>query len=432
MSAGASGPNPFLQSGDPVLQDGNVQLVFLNESHISERYAAWFSDPEVTRETRHGAKRFSAEDLASYIRAVRSSDTAVFAILLKGRHVGNISLNDIDRNTGSAEISILIGEKDVWGEGAATTAVRLVCGLAFGSQGLSRVWMGTPVSNAGMIRVAEKCGFVREGTLRGAFVKNGNARDIAQFSMLNPQRRSGARPRFAVLMKYGNIVGLEYLKAFREAGIAPDGVIFKGDSFDQKDKRIVEERTAGKYKPLFTGDVLNGAGWPLYFVPDHNGPEAERILRALRPDALVMAGCDFIQPHILALAPLGTLNCHPGLIPDYRGCSNVEWALFNDDPVAATCHLATARYDHGPIVHQELMPVYKSDRYADVRARMIGHQARVMLAGLRKFLDQPTGRTAPESKGTYYKLIPPAELAAAQAKLENGLYRHAVEAADVV
>lgn len=416
------------KSSGVALAKNDVSLELLTEARANERYASWFSDPDVTRETRHGSRRLSVEEIKAYIRSIRAANrTVAFAILWRGGHVGNISLNDIDWNSGSAEISLLIGEKEAWGKGAATSAVELIRDWALGTCGLFRIWLGTPVTNIGMIRVAEKCGFVREATLRGAFMKDGEVRDVAQFSIVRPSVAAAGRARFTILMKYGNAVGLEYLKAFREAGLAPDGVIFKGDSFDQKDKRILEERTEGKYKPLFSGDALNDLGWPFFFVPDHNGPECERILDRLRPDALVLAGCDIIRANILDKTRFGALNCHPGMIPLYRGCSNVEWSILNDDPVGATVHLCTTKIDHGPVIHWEPMPVYRTDKYSDVRARMVGHQTKVMLEGARRFLAKPAGWNPPEAKGKYYPVIGAAELAQAIAKIDQGTYRHTLQ-----
>ncbi len=415
------------------LHGGDIRLIPLTEAWASERYAAWFTDPEVTEQTRHGSRHLSIDDLKKYIVEVRvSGRTSAFAIMAGGEHVGNISLNDVDWSAGSGEISVLIGEKIAWGRGVATAAVVLVRDWALNTILLRRVWMGTPVSNVGMVRVAEKCGFVREGTLRSAFVKRGEPRDLAQFSIVGPAETNSSRARFTVLMKYGNAVGLEYLKALRAEGLVPDGVIFKGDSFDQKDKRILEERTEGKYKPLFSGDVLNDLGWPFFFVQDHNALECEAILARLRPDALLLAGCDIIRANILEKTRYGALNCHPGKIPFYRGCSNVEWSIFNDDEVGASVHLCTTKIDHGPVIHWEPMPVYRSDKYSDVRARMVGHQTRVMIEGARKFLVKPTGWITPEAKGRYYPVMGPAELTQVVSKIDRGAYRHMSEAGHVL
>ena len=160
-------------------------------THRSVRYASWFNDPLVCRDNRHGAKRYTVAEVKRYIRAVAHSDRDfVFAVRLKAnkKHVGNISLNGISWANRSAEISILIGEKEVWGKGIGSEACQLLLNYAFKELDLHRVSMGMTTRNKPMRRIAKKLGMREEGTFREALAKNGRYLDIIQWALVNSVR----------------------------------------------------------------------------------------------------------------------------------------------------------------------------------------------------------------------------------------------------
>ena len=60
-----------------------------------------------------------------------------------------------------------------------------------------------------------------------------------------------------------------------------------------------------------------------------------------------------LSKDFLAIASNGIINIHPGILPDYRGCSCVEWALLNNDMIGNTAHFMDLNYDTGPIIEIE-------------------------------------------------------------------------------
>ena len=87
--------------------------------------------------------------------------------------VGGIGLElgrDIERR--SAEIGYWLGEA-FWGKGIATDAVRAMTGYGFEVLDLTRVFAVPFASSSASIRVLEKCGYIREGTMRRSAIKGG-------------------------------------------------------------------------------------------------------------------------------------------------------------------------------------------------------------------------------------------------------------------
>ncbi len=176
---------------EPELNGDTIRLEGLSLKHVSQRYTDWFNDKEVCRDNRHGQGDNTLEKTARYVEEVdRSGDKAVFAIInmADGRHVGNISLS-ISWENNSGEISIIIGEKDVWGRGIGLEAYRLVTEYAFETLGLNRVFSGMTSRNKAMIRVAEKNGMLFEGIEKKVFLKDGEYLDIVKYAKSNTKNK---------------------------------------------------------------------------------------------------------------------------------------------------------------------------------------------------------------------------------------------------
>ena len=67
--------------------------------------------------------------------------------------------------------------------GIATASARLVARAGFEDLGLIRIEVMAPVGNAASLRVAEKLGGLREGTLRSKLILPSGATDVAVFGL---------------------------------------------------------------------------------------------------------------------------------------------------------------------------------------------------------------------------------------------------------
>jgi len=75
-------------------------------------------------------------------------------------------------------------DKDHYGRGYATEAVRLILDFAFNEIGFHRVEAGAMPRNIGSTRVLEKVGFVKEGLARGYLQIKGVWEDHYMYAML--------------------------------------------------------------------------------------------------------------------------------------------------------------------------------------------------------------------------------------------------------
>jgi ribosomal-protein-alanine N-acetyltransferase len=75
------------------------------------------------------------------------------------------------------------------GRGYATEAVQLLVDYLFATKKQHRIHLVIVPENAPSCRVAEKCGFVPEGTVRGAFFNDGRNQDVLLYSLLRTDPR---------------------------------------------------------------------------------------------------------------------------------------------------------------------------------------------------------------------------------------------------
>lgn len=79
--------------------------------------------------------------------------------LSDGREIGSVYFRDIDREKGTAEYGIFIGEEDALGCGYGTEAAKLALEYAFVELGLKKVFLRFLADNIGAQRSYEHAGF---------------------------------------------------------------------------------------------------------------------------------------------------------------------------------------------------------------------------------------------------------------------------------
>lgn len=107
--------------------------------------------------------------------------------------------------------------------------------------------------------------------------------------------------------------------------------------------------------PLAT--LCRRLGVPTLTVDDVNGPEVARALRERAPDLILTYHFDqILKAGTIALARLGGINGHPGLLPRHRGPVPTIHALAEGpDAFGMTLHRLAVAIDTGAILAQEVL-----------------------------------------------------------------------------
>ena len=107
------------------------------------------------------------------------------AIVADERVIGSISVErkeDVFRIDGEIGFMLL---GDYWNKGVMTEAVGQMCAVAFHDLSLERITANVFCPNTASMQVLRKNGFVHEGTLKRAVIKNGIIYDLCIFGLTN-------------------------------------------------------------------------------------------------------------------------------------------------------------------------------------------------------------------------------------------------------
>jgi RimJ/RimL family protein N-acetyltransferase len=119
-------------------------------------------------------------------QARRRGEQVEFALVEPHDHdvlLGGGSLNNVDLEQGRAAVGYWLVAR-ARGRGVATHAVRLITRWAFEQLGIARLELTCGPDNHASERVAQRCGFTREGVLRSHMPFKGERRDTVVFSLL--------------------------------------------------------------------------------------------------------------------------------------------------------------------------------------------------------------------------------------------------------
>jgi methionyl-tRNA formyltransferase len=166
---------------------------------------------------------------------------------------------------------------------------------------------------------------------------------------------------------------------------------------------VVTARALRDRSPDMTlGDSSVPEGIDLLFAKDRW--RMEPLLRALEPDLMLCWAFPWKLPQAaLDVAPLGSVNLHPALLPRHRGPIPLSWALREGDGrFGLTWHRMDADLDTGRILAQGSIPIDDDDFEIMDFGPKLGAAAFALLPGvLARIAAGDPGDPQPEEGATW-------------------------------
>jgi methionyl-tRNA formyltransferase len=199
--------------------------------------------------------------------------------------------------------------------------------------------------------------------------------------------------RRVVVFGYGPLA-LASLDSLQHLGVTPAAVVVPGNR-QGADVDLVAAR-------------VRADGWPLLVQPPRSSLYS--FLDALgkfEPELLLVWSYSMLlPPELIGLAPLGAVNVHGGLLPEYRGGHVMNWAIANGErETGATLAYLDEGIDTGPVIAERRFPIEWRDDAASVREKLRG-AGQSLLETWWPRIEAGTAPRQPqdESRARYYRL----------------------------
>lgn len=135
-----------------------------------------------------------------------------------------------------------------------------------------------------------------------------------------------------------------------------------------------------------------------------NSKEFIKEFEKLKPDVILVGSwSEKISQKIAKLPRLGTINCHPSLLPRHRGANPYFWTIFSgEDLTGVTFHYVDEKFDCGDILMQEAVTIDLNMTSGELRDRCSKY-AQGMVGELLNKLERGeiTPQKQDESRATY-------------------------------
>lgn len=171
------------------------------------------------------------------------------------------------------------------------------------------------------------------------------------------------------------------------------------------------DRPRGRGRRMAASEVAESAaalGLPVAKPEDMRTPEVRDRLAAERADLFaVVAFGAILTPEVLALPRLGAVNLHGSLLPDYRGASPVQRALWDGRAeTGVTTIVMDEGIDTGDIIAMTREPIRDEDDAGSLAARLAALGGPLLADSLVAMAEGRASRTPQDrTAGSYAKKL---------------------------
>jgi methionyl-tRNA formyltransferase len=100
-------------------------------------------------------------------------------------------------------------------------------------------------------------------------------------------------------------------------------------------------------------------------------PEFLQELKDLNADLQIVVAFRMLPEAVWNMPPMGTVNLHGSLLPQYRGAAPINWAVINGEKeTGATTFKLKYEIDTGDILLQKVIPIGENETAGDVHDKM--------------------------------------------------------------
>jgi methionyl-tRNA formyltransferase len=124
---------------------------------------------------------------------------------------------------------------------------------------------------------------------------------------------------------------------------------------------------------------------PVLQPPKLKDPAFLDELRTYKADVQIVVAFRMLPEIVWNMPPMGTINVHGSLLPDYRGAAPINWAIINGEKeTGVTTFKLKHEIDTGDILLQEKIPIGENETAGELHDRMKETGARLLVRTIKE------------------------------------------------
>ena len=151
------------------------------------------------------------------------------------------------------------------------------------------------------------------------------------------------------------------------------------------------DKPAGRGRQVQTSAVKQYAeakGLPLLQPEKMKSPDFLDALRALHADLQVVVAFRMMPEVVWSMPPMGTINVHGSLLPQYRGAAPINWAIINGETeTGVTTFKLKHEIDTGDILLQQRVAILPDDHAGTMHDKLMAAGAELLVITVKGLAD---------------------------------------------
>lgn len=108
-------------------------------------------------------------------------------------------------------------------------------------------------------------------------------------------------------------------------------------------------------------------------------------LKSLEADLFVVVAFRMLPEIVWMMPPMGTINLHASILPNYRGAAPINWAIINGEKeTGVTTFFIEKEIDTGKIIERNTLPIGENETVGELYARLMELGASTTLSTVAK------------------------------------------------
>mgnify|MGYP001164155537 FL=1 len=172
---------------------------------------------------------------------------------------------------------------------------------------------------------------------------------------------------------------VESLKKLFESGYNIVGVITAIDKKRGRGRKI-------QFSPIKEFALENNL--KIFQPPNLKDEKFISSIKNLNADLFVVVAFRMLPEILINIPPLGCINLHASLLPNYRGAAPINWVIINGEKeTGLTTFFINSKIDEGNIIEKERVTIDNGENAGTLHDKLMNKGSKLVLTTVKKIFD---------------------------------------------